>query len=348
VKLQSTPSLSFASLPLQIPPSSQIIRCYDIHNLTLKLVSNQRQLLRLFDEFFGYFSIPMCSGESSLTLELYAIPSEWASSFQAIPAVWSLYDKTPHISCFYLNQTLLYQYKNQGMFFADIEQGYGLGYIILPYSEQDALDMYRNIWLLALFHMMRAQSIFPLHGSAAMIGEKGVLITGKSGQGKTTLLLHLLKEGFRYLADDTVLLRQAGETPTLLSFPTAIRITTETVKFFPELSSVVKATRPDKREKYCLDIKQFSPIPPGHSAMPALVVLPEITPGQETTLLPLSRMAAAVQCIPQNIPVNKLGVTRNNFEILTRLFQHAQCYQLRLGHNMNSIGRQIAQVIRAV
>lgn len=230
----------------------------------------------------------------------------------------------------------------------DLEQGYGFGYITTPYSVQDSLNMYQNIWLLVLFHIMRAKGIFPLHASAAILREKGVLIAGASGQGKTTLLLHLLREGFHYMADDTVLLRQNENSSTMLSFPAPIRITAATVGFFPEISSFVTGTLPDRRGKYHIELRKLSALPLVHSAIPAIVLLPEITAEEETRLLPISRIAAAMRCIPQNTPVNALGMSRDNFDLLCRLFQQARCYHVRLGRNMDSIGKQIAEVMRDV
>ena|SRR5215469_15183531 len=41
-----------------------------------------------------------------------------------------------------------------------------------------------------------------IHASCAMIGRRGVLILGESGQGKSDLLLRLMDEGARLVADD--------------------------------------------------------------------------------------------------------------------------------------------------
>lgn len=344
MKFSSVSSAFCASFLQQIPAPSQVARHYHVHDLCLKIVSNQSDLLQLFDELWGCFHSLAFSGEPSLALSLYAIPSERMPSFR-IPENWSLYDHTSQISCYLCDHALFYQYKRQGLFFADLEQGYGIGYITMPYSDQDILDMYQNIWLLALFHIMRAKGIFPLHASAAMFKEKGVLIAGASGQGKTTLLLHLLQEGFHYMADDTVFLRQNGNSSTMLSFPTSIRITAETAGFFPEISSFVTGTLPDRRGKYHIEPRKLSALPSVHSAIPAIVLLPEITAEEETGLLPISRIAAAMQCIPQNTPVNTLGMSRNNFDLLCRLFQQVHCYHVRLGRNMNTIGRQVADAM---
>lgn len=52
-----------------------------------------------------------------------------------------------------------------------------------------------------------------IHGSAALIGEAGILIRGASGSGKSTLLLDLLAadpKGTRLVADDRVIVSEAN------------------------------------------------------------------------------------------------------------------------------------------
>ena len=51
-----------------------------------------------------------------------------------------------------------------------------------------------------------------IHGSAALLGEVGILIRGVSGSGKSTLLLDLLAadpKGTRLVADDRVIVSEA-------------------------------------------------------------------------------------------------------------------------------------------
>jgi len=56
----------------------------------------------------------------------------------------------------------------------------------------------------------RAQQLVPLH--AACIGGRrgGALVLGASGAGKSTLMLHGLRSGLRFLAEDSVLVRARG------------------------------------------------------------------------------------------------------------------------------------------
>ena len=44
--------------------------------------------------------------------------------------------------------------------------------------------------------------ILAIHGGAVQIGDQGVIITGKTGAGKSTLVSAFVKEGHKFLSDD--------------------------------------------------------------------------------------------------------------------------------------------------
>jgi hypothetical protein len=79
--------------------------------------------------------------------------------------------------------------------------------IEFPYS--DALDM---VWCL----YARTRDSLLLHGAVLEKDGRGVLILGKSGAGKTTTALALLRNGFRLLSDEYAVLWKEGAGPGLM------------------------------------------------------------------------------------------------------------------------------------
>jgi hypothetical protein len=69
----------------------------------------------------------------------------------------------------------------------------------------------RNFWAFGLLKLLRPLGLFSLH-AAGVVAPKGlgVLIIGASGSGKSTLTLTLIRQGWKYLSDDAVLLRWQG------------------------------------------------------------------------------------------------------------------------------------------
>ena len=58
-----------------------------------------------------------------------------------------------------------------------------------------------------LLTMLRWRGLFALHAAAVTPDDRGCLLVGESGTGKSTMTLRLLQEGWSYLSDDSVLLR---------------------------------------------------------------------------------------------------------------------------------------------
>lgn len=50
-----------------------------------------------------------------------------------------------------------------------------------------------------------------LHGSAVRLGDKGILLLGKSGRGKSDLALQMIDQGAILVADDQISIRREGD-----------------------------------------------------------------------------------------------------------------------------------------
>jgi hypothetical protein len=83
-------------------------------------------------------------------------------------------------------------------------------------------DVLSLAWLEAGFLLFHA-------GAAATKGGGVVLIASSSGSGKTTTLLRLLGEGFRYVANDRVLVGHAGSSIQAVGFPKLPRVNPGTI-----------------------------------------------------------------------------------------------------------------------
>ncbi len=74
----------------------------------------------------------------------------------------------------------------------------------------------------------------PIHGSAVEIDGRGVMICGRSGNGKSSLAAGLIAAGGRLISDDLSVILPACERPMLVPGRPAIRLHRDTVAFLPE------------------------------------------------------------------------------------------------------------------
>lgn len=98
---------------------------------------------------------------------------------------------------------------------------------------KEAWVSFRHVFLRLVLRYSQAH--YMLH-AAAIADEKGraALIVGVSNAGKTSILLGLLREGYRMVTDDYCVLR--NDTLQVTSLPTGITVTERTLKAFPELA----------------------------------------------------------------------------------------------------------------
>lgn len=82
-----------------------------------------------------------------------------------------------------------------------------------------------------------AKGHIPIHGSAFVYKDRGVLTTGWAKGGKTRTLLAFAKKGARFVSDDWVLLSDQGQ---MLSFPTNITLWSWQFDQIPELMPKIK------------------------------------------------------------------------------------------------------------
>ena len=122
-----------------------------------------------------------------------------------------------------------------GAFYA-VNQGNAEIRILTANSDNRArISLMRVVRELAMNHSRRTGSLV-IHGSGFVVEGRGVLIAGPKWAGKTTLLIHVLRQGTaQYLSNDRVVACFEGERPTLRGMPTIVALRQGTVEMFPDL-----------------------------------------------------------------------------------------------------------------
>jgi hypothetical protein len=80
---------------------------------------------------------------------------------------------------------------------------------------------------------LSANGILTIHAGVVAIDGRAILIAGRSGRGKTTLVLGLLRRGLDLLSDELALV--AADDRTVLAYPRGLHIRPAALDLFPEL-----------------------------------------------------------------------------------------------------------------
>jgi len=172
--------------------------------------------------------------------------------------------------------------------------GKAAGYISPETLAEGGLHFFTHIFItLALFEMLRHQGVFFLH-SAGLVSPEGrsVVFPASSGQGKTTLALYLIRNGYHYLSDDTVFLRRSSGKVQIHGFPKVSHIPEEIFGRLPELAPFKDAPWLDQ----CKKIVDLDKVYPGQrtrgNAAPGAIIFLKRTSRDQSELKPMDKLEA--------------------------------------------------------
>lgn len=167
-----------------------------------------------------------------------------------------------------------------------------------------------------------------LHAAAASINNKGIMLSGAWGKGKSTIVSELCNRGALYLSDDIVPINM--DSGLLMPFhltPMRREYEDAHAQLSPEeVSNLPKHTIPIKSESYARE-----------GVMLSAVVFPEYTPDANTALEPCSPALATMTLLENclNLKTKKAEAVH----YLGQLIEHIPVY--RLPYNNGEKGAQL-------
>jgi hypothetical protein len=165
---------------------------------------------------------------------------------------------------------------------------------------------------------------FALHAASLVLEEKGLLLCGQPGVGKSTLTLHLLRDGFRYCGDDIVLISPDGLAQGLPFAPTVKPGSWEKIsRIHRDLDQAAVHVRPDGiRVRYL----PLTNVHEGRFAVAWIVFLNRIGRGP-AELTPLGEIEAMGRVIGGSFAANG-RLSRKAFAALKKILTGARSFEL--------------------
>lgn len=128
-------------------------------------------------------------------------------------------------------------------------------------SPKPRTALMRVVRELAMHRAQRDGGLF-LHASAVAFAGRGLIVAGPKAAGKTSLLVHLLRQpGARYLSNDRVLARLDPE-PRIVGMPTIVTLRPGMLERFPDFSSRLLASGFGHRLSFAENARRAQPIEP--------------------------------------------------------------------------------------
>lgn len=166
-----------------------------------------------------------------------------------------------------------------------------------------------------------------LHASVASLDGRALIMPGRSGAGKTTLVTALALAGWTYLSDEVAAIGPNGAVVRPYPRPMALEEGAWTI--LPQAAACWPAGVP----RLVPDLWLVLPSSLGSGeraapAVPAAVVFPEVVPGRPLSLQPLHRAEALERVLGQMLNARAAG--REGFGRLAALLRRTTCHRLVL------------------
>ncbi len=232
----------------------------------------------------------------------------------------------------------------------DLEEGLCVAGLADPDGYRPWLLEHLVLQTLAL-ELLRGRGLFWLHAGCVAREGRAVIFLGHSGSGKTTSCLNLACGGFDFLAEDRVFVRREADGVRLLAYPRDMAVTRETLALLPPLRERVGAKEFATR-KLRVPASALFPDRGETSAAPGLILFPQVSDAERSTLTPVPAALALRRLLPSSLLASHPAVSARHFQALAALAAASRSYEAALGRDIAAlpslVGRALDELPRGV
>jgi len=189
----------------------------------------------------------------------------------------------------------------------------------------------------SLAPLLRRRGVYLIHAFAAAKGNKAILLAGESGSGKSTTGLCLVRQGWAYLANDVVFLKEHEGIVEAWPTPGGISLDPTTVELLPHLAHQFTGDRLRAGKQYfpAREIIEdwASPAPV------AVICFPRVNGDAVSNIHKLSQSVAIARLMEGSIDRWDRPVLRDHIRLLERLGRQSESYDLSLGRDTEQLQR---------
>lgn len=181
---------------------------------------------------------------------------------------------------------------------------------------------------------LRRRGLFMIHAFAAEKDGSALLLVGESGSGKTTTGLCLISRGWRYLANDVVLLWEKEGTVYALPTPGGIGLDAKTFELLPDFPS--PSGHGDTVSKHYYSAAEFI-AGWGSGSSVSRILFTDIVAEGETALNPISHSLTLARLMEASVDRWDTASLKDHLHLLEFLGRQAEGFDLTLGRELQRL-----------
>lgn len=196
----------------------------------------------------------------------------------------------------------------------------------------------------SIVEILKYHNLYFLHSAALYRNGIGYLISGDGGCGKTTTSLSLVREGFRYVSDDSLFIRELNGKIIVCPLYTSFYIDLDLAERFADIFRGNGLHITDGA-KVSVDISQtfsgsFIPY-----IRPDVIIFPRINTNGESQLYPISRMEVYTRLLKQTVLSADSIVSRNQITALEKLVKQTVGFEFLSGRDIYENPKKVISLI---
>jgi hypothetical protein len=194
---------------------------------------------------------------------------------------------------------------------------------------------------LALIELLRRHGRFNLHAACLARSDRGVLLAGPSGTGKSTLALALARTDLDYLGDDMLFLASAEDGVRVCGFSDAVGVTPSTRARFAELAY---ADPEPGYPKSLVRIDEAFDTEVTTTSVATVLVFPEITRAPTSRLERMDPQEAFMRLIP-DVLLTDPPTSQQHVAVLAALTGQVDCYRMLTGEDVDAAAALVTELV---
>ncbi len=126
--------------------------------------------------------------------------------------------------------------------FLDLEAGFAFGWATEATAQNQ--EYFRQCLLdVMIYPLLEVRHLITLHAACVMYQDKGVLLAGNSGAGKSSLSYACARRGWTFVSDDASAFHRNTPNPTVIGHPQKFRFREPVGELFPEFRGLKSSLR---------------------------------------------------------------------------------------------------------
>jgi hypothetical protein len=193
------------------------------------------------------------------------------------------------------------------------------------------------------------RGLHPMHAGLVGRAQRGVLLPGRTGSGKSTAALAALQDGYAYAGDDWIAVGRAGDGNAIGHglYGTAALESRHAERFARLQPQRVNSTSGPERKSLLL-LSQSAPERLAHSVPLCALALPRVVDRSDVRLRRASRREALLTMVPSSVFTMSPRGSRRDTERIFELAEQLPAYWLEIGRDLRQISQRIDDILQDV